>query len=75
LEPSQSLGFADSEALFVKELCGLLASLEDGSPGSCKEIARLLSEKDSRDKIKKVKGYLRKKSKKCGATRKMSAAA
>jgi hypothetical protein len=75
LEPSQSLGFADSEALFAKELCGLLASLEAASPGSSKEIARLLSEKDSRGKIKKVKEYLKNKSSKCGAARKASPAA
>jgi hypothetical protein len=34
-----------------------------------------LSEKDSRGKIKKVKEYLKNKSKKCGAARKASPAA
>jgi hypothetical protein len=75
LEPSQSLGFADSEVLFAKELRNLLVCLEVASPGSSKEIARLLSGKDSGDKIKKVKEYLISKSKKCGATRNTSTAA
>jgi hypothetical protein len=75
LEPSESLGFADSDALFAKELCDLLASLEAASPGSSKEIARLLSMKDSWDKIEKVKEYLKSKSKKYGTTRKVSQAA
>jgi hypothetical protein len=43
LEPNQSVGLADSEARFAKELCDLLASLEAVSPGSSKEIVRLLS--------------------------------
>jgi hypothetical protein len=73
LEPNESLGLADSEALFAKELCDLLASLEAASPGSRKEIVRLLSENDSGVKIKKMKEFLR--SKKCGATRKASTAA
>jgi hypothetical protein len=75
LEPSESFSFADSDALFAKELCDLLASLEAASPGSSKEIARLLSTKDSWDKIEKVKEYLKSKSKKYGTTRKVSRAA
>jgi hypothetical protein len=75
LKPSESLGFADSDALFAKELCDLLANLEAASPGSSKEIAHLLSAKDSGDKIEKVKEYLKSKSKKYGTTRKVSAAA
>jgi hypothetical protein len=34
-----------SEALFTKEFCGLLVSLEAAYPGSSKEIACILSEK------------------------------
>ncbi|KAK1646404.1 hypothetical protein QYE76_064209 [Lolium multiflorum] len=59
----------NSDALFASELCDLLARLEATSPGSSKEIARLLEEKSSR-KIQKVKDYLRSRSKKSGATRK-----
>jgi hypothetical protein len=61
------------DALFASELCNLLARLEAASPGSSKEIARLLEEKSSRGKIQKVKDYLRSKSKKNGAARKESA--
>lgn len=75
LVPSQPLGAVDSEALFAKELCELLVTLEAASPGSGKDIACLLSGKDAGCKIKKVKEYLRSKSKKSGATRKASAAA
>jgi hypothetical protein len=63
-----------SNALFAKELFDLLVSLEAASPGSAKEIACLLSEKPG-NKVKKVMEYLRRKSKKNGATRKASAAA
>jgi hypothetical protein len=63
----------NSDALFASELCDLLARLEAASPGSSKEIARLLEEKSSRGKIQKVKDYLRSKSKKNGAARKESA--
>lgn len=63
----------NSDALFASELCDLLARLEVASPGSSKEIARLLEEKSSRGKIQKVKDYLGSKSKKNGATRKESA--
>jgi hypothetical protein len=72
LEASQSLV---SEDLFAKELCDLLITLEAAIPGSSKEIASLLSEKATGDKIKRVKEYLRGKSKKSNATRKASAAA
>jgi hypothetical protein len=72
LEPSQPLV---SETLFAKELNDLLIRLEEASPGSGKEIARLISEKDTEGKIKRVKEYLRRKSKKSCANRKASAAA
>jgi hypothetical protein len=72
LEPSQPLV---SETLFAKELNDLLIGLEEVSPGSGKEIARLISEKDTEGKIKRVKEYLRRKSKKSCANRKASAAA
>jgi hypothetical protein len=49
-----------SEALFAKELCGLLASLEMASPGYGKDIACILAEKASEDIIKKVEKSLRK---------------
>jgi hypothetical protein len=64
-----------SEAVFAKELSDLLVTLEVAIPGSSKEIASLLSEKAAGDKIKRVKEYLRGKSKKSNATRKASAAA
>jgi hypothetical protein len=72
VEPSQLFV---SDALFAKELCDLLVSLEAVSPGSIKEIGCLLSEKATGNKVKKVKEYLRSKSKKNGATRNASAAA
>jgi hypothetical protein len=75
LEPHQLLVSVDSEALFAKDLCDLLVSLEAASPGYGKEIACLLLGKDTGDKVKKVKEYLRSKSKKSGAIRKVSAAA
>jgi hypothetical protein len=49
-------------------------SLETASSGSKKEIARLLLGEASWCKIKKVKEYLKSKSKKNGATRMASAA-
>jgi hypothetical protein len=58
------------DALFASELCNLLARLEAASPGSSKEIARLLEEKSSRGKIQKVKDFLKSRSKKSGAIRK-----
>jgi hypothetical protein len=57
----------------LKELCGLLGSLETTIPGSSKEIVCLLSGNDTGDKTKKVKEYLKGKSKKSGTTRKSSA--
>jgi hypothetical protein len=42
--------------------------LEAASLGSSKEIAHLLEEKSSTGKIQKVKEYLRRRSKKNGAT-------
>jgi hypothetical protein len=74
-ELSQSLAFVDSEVLFANELCDLLGNLEIAIPGSSKEIVRLLSGKDTGDKTKKVKEYLKGKSKKSGITRKATAAA
>ena len=74
MKPGQPLVSVDSEALFAKELCGLLVSLEMAIPRSGKEIDRLLSGKDSGGRIKKVNEYLKSKIKKCGAARKMSAA-
>jgi hypothetical protein len=75
LEPHQPLVFVDSETLFAKEFCDLLVSLEAASPGYGKEITSLLSGKDTGDNVKKVKEYLRSKSKKSGVTRKAPAAA
>jgi hypothetical protein len=89
VELSQPLDFVDggekvneaatlapnSNALFAKELCDLLASLEVVSPGSGKAIACLLAEKATEDKIKNVKEYIRSVSKKSGVTRKISTAA
>ncbi|KAK1627354.1 hypothetical protein QYE76_001669 [Lolium multiflorum] len=67
-EPSQSVASLDhgavlvpsSDALFAKELCGLLASLEAASPGYGKEIACVLAGKASEDMIKKVEKSLKK---------------
>jgi hypothetical protein len=67
-EPCQSLASLDhgavlvpsSDALFAKELCGLLASLEAASPGYGKEIACVLAGKASEDMIKKVEKSLKK---------------
>jgi hypothetical protein len=63
------------QVVFAKELFDLLVSLEAASPGSAKEIACLLSEKPTGNKVKKVMEYLRSKSKKNGTTRKASAVA
>jgi hypothetical protein len=54
----------NSDELFARELCGLLVRLEAASPGSSKEIARLLADKSSRGNIQKVKEYLRSRSRK-----------
>jgi hypothetical protein len=48
------------EALFGKELCGLIASLEVVSPGYGKDIACVLAGKASEDLIRKVEKSLRK---------------
>jgi hypothetical protein len=66
---------SDSEALFAKELCDLLITLESACPGSGKEIVDILTGKDSRDIIKKVKKSLKSKCKKSDRARKVSAAA
>jgi hypothetical protein len=50
--------------LFANEICNLLISLEPAYPGSCKEISRILSQKATIGKIKKIKEYLKTKSKK-----------
>jgi hypothetical protein len=63
----------NSDALFARDLGDLLARLEAASPGSSKEIARLLEDKSSRGKIQKVKEYLKSRSRKSGATRNESA--
>jgi hypothetical protein len=65
----------NSETLFTNELCGLLVRLETAYPGSSKEIACILSEKATGEKVKKVKEYLRSKSKKSAASSKVSATA
>jgi hypothetical protein len=49
-----------SEALFAKELCGLLACLEAVNPGYGKDIACVLAGKASEDTIRKVEKSLRK---------------
>jgi hypothetical protein len=64
-----------SEALFAKELCGLLASLEAASSGYSKDINHGLVRKASKDIISKVEKFLRKvstrgKRKKRGVSRK-----
>jgi hypothetical protein len=58
------------DVLFARELSDLLVRLEASSPGTSKEVARLLAEKTSTCKIQKVKEYLRSRSKKNGGTRK-----
>jgi hypothetical protein len=52
-----------SEALFGRELCGLLASLEATSPGYGKYIACVLAGKALEDMIRMVEKSLRKISK------------
>jgi hypothetical protein len=69
-----------SEALFAKQLCGLLAGLEMASPGHGKDIACVLTGKASDDTIRKVEKSLRKVSlwsnrRKRGVARKASVAA
>ena len=64
-----------SDALFAKELCSLLSSLEAASPGSGKVVACILTEKFNKDKIKKVEKSLKSKNKKSDALGKASAAA
>jgi hypothetical protein len=49
-----------SEALFGKELCGLLASLEAVSPGYGKDIACVFAGKAFDDIITKVEKFFRK---------------
>lgn len=76
---------SDADALFVKELCDVLVSLEAASPGYGKTIACLLTGKTSRGKIKKVDACphagipkeksVRSRGKKSGAIRKASATA
>jgi hypothetical protein len=64
---SEELDFVDtggvlapnSEALFGKELCDLLVSLEVANPGYGKEIACVLTEKASKGLIRKVEKSLR----------------
>ena len=63
------------DALFAKELCSLLSSLEAASPGSGKAVACILTEKFNKDKIKKVEKSLKSKNKKSDALGKASAAA
>jgi hypothetical protein len=65
--PSKEPDFADIggvlapnfEALFGKELCDLLVSLEAANPGYGKEIACVLAGKASKDLIRKVEKSLR----------------
>jgi hypothetical protein len=75
MPPSPKLAFVNSEALFAKEFCDLLGSLETAILGSSKKIVHLLSGEDSGDKTKKVKEYVKKKSKKSSTTRKTSTTA
>jgi hypothetical protein len=63
-ELSQSLANVDLEVIFAKELCDLLGTLETAIPGSSKDIVCLMSGKDTDDKTKKVKEYLKRKKKK-----------
>jgi hypothetical protein len=49
----------NSEALFGKELCDLLVSLEVANPGYGKEIACVLTGKTSKGLIRKVEKSLR----------------
>ena len=45
----------NSNALFAKELCNLLSSLEAASPGSGKAVACILTEKFNKEKRRKTK--------------------
>lgn len=63
------------DALFAKELCNLLSSLEADSPESGKAVACILTGKVNKDKIKKVEKSLRSKNKKSDAIGKASTAA
>jgi hypothetical protein len=49
-----------SDALFAKELCGLLASLEAASPRYGRDIACVLAGQASEDLIRKVENSLKK---------------
>jgi hypothetical protein len=60
----------NSEALFEKELCDLLVSLEVATPTYGKEIACILTEKASDNIIVKAENSLMSKRKKRGITRK-----
>jgi hypothetical protein len=65
----------NSEALFGKEICDLLVSLETASPGFGKEIVCVLAGKASKEVIKKVEKSLWGKIKIRRIARKASAAA
>jgi hypothetical protein len=65
----------NSEALFRKELCNLLVSLEAASPGYGMEIVSILAKNASEDVIRKVEKSLRSKRKKRVITWKFSTAA
>lgn len=65
----------NSEALFAKELCELLVSLEAASPGYGKEIACVLAGQASEVVIRRVEKSLRRVRKKSGVARKVSATA
>jgi hypothetical protein len=84
-EPCQLPAYTDnggvlatsSKAIFAKELCGLLASLEAASHGYDNDIARVLAGKASEDIIRKVEKSLSKvslwnKRRKRGVVRKVS---
>jgi hypothetical protein len=68
-----------ADALFTAELCGLLSSLEEVSPGYGKDIACILAREALEDMIRKVEKSLRKviirgRSRKRGLARKTSRA-
>jgi hypothetical protein len=60
------------KALFAREPCEFLVSLEVTTPGSAKEISYLLTTKILRREIKKMKKYLKRKSKNSDTIRKES---
>jgi hypothetical protein len=62
-EASEACALTPSSEALLKELCDLLVILKAASPGSCKEIACLLTEKSTICKIKRVKEYLKSKTK------------